>query len=114
MTCEAPLTWNTIVTTALLVLFGSAIVGLATGFFLRVWALLLVSPAIAILAALVLQSSGFGLWTGIPIIVGSLISSQLAYMLTAFHLHKGESLAQDDIDGGPGQHRQHGVGKYDE
>ena len=100
--------------TALLILFGSAIVGLATGLLFRIWALLLVSPAIAILAAVVLQISGFGFWTGIPIIIGSLISCQLAYMLAAFHLHKGKSLAQDDIDGGPGQHRQEGIGKYDE
>jgi len=102
------------VTTALVVLFASAIVGLATGLFFRVWALLLVSPAIAILAAIVLQISGFGFWTGIPIIVGSLISGQLAYMVAVFHLHKGELSAQDDVDGGPGQHCQHGIGKHDE
>lgn len=101
-------------TTALLVLFGSVIVGLATGFLFRVWALLVVSPAIATVAAIVLQASDFGLWTGVPIVVCSLIFSQLAYMVAAVQMHKAELSVQDDVDGDPSQHRQHGVGEYDE
>jgi hypothetical protein len=106
--------WNKDVTTALVLLFASAIAGLATGLFLRVWALLLVSPATAILAAIVLQASGFGVWSGVPIIIGSLIAGQLAYMVAVLHLHKGELSAQDQIDGAPGQHGQCGVGDENE
>ena len=56
-------------TAALFLLIASVIVGLATGLFFRVWALLLISPMIAILAAIVLQTADFGFWTGMPIIV---------------------------------------------
>jgi len=105
-----PPSWNTIVTTALVLLFASATVGFATGLFFRVWSLLFVSPAIAILAAIVLQTSGFGFWTGIPIIIGSLVSCQLAYMVGAFHLQNEENSAEDLSDGAPGHDRQHGVG----
>ena len=91
-------------TTVLLLLLASGITGLAAGLFFRVWALLLVSPATAILAAIVLQSSDFGFWTGVPILVGCLIVSQLAYLAAAFHLHRGGLSMQDDADGGPGKH----------
>ncbi|WP_247550211.1 hypothetical protein [Bradyrhizobium sp. 138] len=91
-------------TTALLLLLASTITGLATGLFFRVWTLLLVSPATAILAAAVLQTSGFGFWTGIPIIVGCLLAGQLAYLAGTFHVHRGKLSMQDEIDGEPGEH----------
>ncbi len=96
-------------TTALGLLFASAIVGLATGLYFRVWALLLVSPATAIFAAFVLQLSDFGFWTGVSIIIGSLTAGQLAYVAGAVLLNRGELSAQDDVDSAPGQNRQHGV-----
>ncbi|MEY9181419.1 putative membrane protein YdbT with pleckstrin-like domain [Bradyrhizobium sp. USDA 326] len=91
-------------TAVLLLLLASAITGLATGLIFRVWTLLLVSPATAILAATVLQTSGFGFWAGIPIVVGCLIAGQLAYLAATFYLHSGELSMQDDIDGVPGKH----------
>lgn len=91
-------------TTILLLLLASAVTGLATGLFFRAWALLLVSPVTAILAAAVLQSSGFGFWTGIPIIVGCLVAGQLAYLAGSFHVHRGELSMQDEVDGEPGKH----------
>ncbi|MDA9425903.1 hypothetical protein XH97_27795 [Bradyrhizobium sp. CCBAU 53380] len=95
-------------------MLASAITGLATGLIFRVWTLLLVSPATAILAATVLQTSGFGLWTGIPIVVGCLIAGQLAYLAATFHLHRGELSMQDDIDGEPGKHGHRDIKKEDE
>jgi hypothetical protein len=85
-------------------LLASAITGLATGLFLRVWALSLVSPVTAILAATVLQTSGFGFWTGVPIVVGCLVAGQLAYLAGSFHVHRGRLSMQDEIDGEPGEH----------
>ena len=91
-------------TTVLLLLLASGIAGLGTGLIFRVWALLLVSPATAILAAVVLQTSGFGFWTGVPVVVGCLIVGQLAYLAAAFRLHPEELSVQDEIDGQPGKH----------
>ena len=90
-------------TAALFLLIASVIVGLATGLFFRVWALLLISPMIAILAAIVPQTADFGFWTGMPIIVGCLIVSQLAYLLTTFAMYSGELSVQDEVDGTPGK-----------
>lgn len=103
-------TWNTIVTTPLIVVFASAIVGLTTALFFRVWSLVLVSPAIAVFATIVLQTSDFGFWTGIPIVIGSLVACQLSYMVGSFYLHKDDVLAQHESDGAPSHHGQQGVG----
>lgn len=101
-------------TTALVLLFASTIAGLVAGPFFTVWSLLLVSPAIAVLAAIVLQTYGFGFWTGIPIIIGCLTACQLAFMVGAFQRHNGGILAQDDSDGAPGHDGQHGIGGENE
>ncbi|WFU72161.1 hypothetical protein [Bradyrhizobium sp. CB2312] len=92
----------------------SGITGLATGLFFRVWALVLVSPAIAILAAIVLQSSNFGFWTGVPIVVSCLLVGQLAYLAGAFHLHRGELSMQDDANGEPGKYSHRHIGDQNE
>jgi hypothetical protein len=102
------------VTTALILLFASAIIGLVTGLFFRVWALLLVSPGTAIIAATVLQTSDFGFSTGIPIVIGCLIVGQFAYLAATFLLHKGQLSMQDEIDGPPGEHSHGGVGDENE
>ena len=101
-------------TAALFLLTASIIVGLATGLFFRVWALLLISPMIAILAAIVLQTADFGFWTGIPIIVGCLVVSQLAYLLTTFAMYSGELSVQDEIDGTPGKRGHRDIRNEDE
>lgn len=98
-------------TTVLLLLLASGIAGLTTGLFFRIWALLLVSPVTAILVATVLQTSGFGFWTGVPIVAGCLLVGQAAYLAATFYVHRGELSMQDDVDGGPGQH---GHGHVDE
>lgn len=79
------------------------IAGLSTGLFFRVWTLLLISPATAILAAIVLQTSGFGFLTGIPIVAACLIAGQVAYLAATLYVHRGDLSMQDDIDGDPGK-----------
>ncbi len=98
------LNWEVIVTTALLLFLASGIAGLTTGLFLRVWALVLVSPVTAILAAIVLQNAGFGFWMGIPIVVGCLVFGQITYVAAAFYMQRGGFSVQDDVDGKPGEH----------
>jgi hypothetical protein len=101
------------VTTALVLLFASTIAGLTTALFFRVWSLLLISPVIAVLVSIVLQSYGFGFWTGIPIVVGCLTACQLAYLVSAFKRHNG-ILVQDDSDGAPGYDGQRDIGDENE
>ncbi|WP_439373081.1 hypothetical protein [Bradyrhizobium sp. DASA03120] len=96
--------------TIILALLGSAIIGLATGLFFRVWAMVLVSPATAVLAAIVLQASGFGFFAGVSVVIGCLVVGQIAYLLAAaFHLHEGDISVQDEADGDPGEHRYQDV-----
>jgi hypothetical protein len=90
------------VTAALLLLLVSAILGLATGLLFRVWAFLLLSPLLAIAAAIVLHSSGLGFVAGVSLIVGCLVASQFAYLVTTFLLHGGEASIEDEVDGEPG------------
>ncbi|MBR0714163.1 hypothetical protein [Bradyrhizobium liaoningense] len=96
-------------TVAVTLLLASLIAGLATGLLFRVWALLLVSPLIAVVSAIVLQTSGFEFFAGVSVIVGCLVVSQLAYMLATFHLHRWDLSAEDEIDGHPGGHRQKNI-----
>lgn len=98
------LNWEVTVTTALLLFLASGIAGLTTGLFLRVWAMALVSPITAILAAIVLQTADFGSWTGISIVVGCLVLGQIAYVAGAFYMRRGGFSVQDDVDGKPGEH----------
>jgi hypothetical protein len=102
------------VTAALYLPLASFIVGLATGLFFRVWALLLISPMITILAAVVLQTADFGFWTGIPVIVACLVVNQIAYLLASFARHRGLLSAQDEVDGSPGERGEHDVRGQDE
>ncbi|WP_271575027.1 hypothetical protein [Bradyrhizobium sp. CCBAU 11361] len=95
--------------TIILALLGSAIIGLGTGLFFRVWAIVLVSPAIAVLAAIVFQASGFGFFAGVSVIIGCLFVGQIGYLLAAFCLHKGDISVQDEADGDPSEHRHQDV-----
>lgn len=97
------------IVTAVFLLLASLIVGLATGLYFRVWALLLISPLLAIVAAVVLQTSDFGLWTGVPIVVACLVVSQMAYLLTTLVLYRGELSIQDQVDGAPGKRGERDV-----
>ncbi|MGY8681843.1 hypothetical protein Q2941_29265 [Bradyrhizobium sp. UFLA05-153] len=94
----------------MLALLGSAIIGLATGLFFRVWSMMLASPATAVLAAIFLQASGFGFFAGVSVVIGCLVVGQIAYLLAAFCVHKGDISVQDEAYGDPGEHRHQDVG----
>jgi hypothetical protein len=102
------------VTVAVTLLLGSFVVGLGTGLLFRAWSLLLVSPLVAIVSAIVLQISEFQSFAGVAVIVGCLVISQLAYLLATFHLHGGEVSMQEEVDGYPNEHHQKNVRDQDE
>ncbi|QOZ29510.1 hypothetical protein XH93_04825 [Bradyrhizobium sp. CCBAU 51753] len=63
---------------------------------------MLVSPAVALLAAIVLQSNGFG----VALVVGSLVACQLAYLAGMSFAPRADSSMAEEIDGAPGGQRQ--------
>ncbi|MBW7974041.1 hypothetical protein [Bradyrhizobium sp. BR 10289] len=96
-------------TIALLLIFVSALAGLATGFTYRVWALILISPLIALLAAIILHVYGFGIVAGVTTITGCLVASELAYLAATYLMHRREISLQDAIDGAPSEQREQGI-----
>jgi hypothetical protein len=108
VSAERALDWKHNVT-IILAMLGSAIIGLAIGLFFRVWAILLVSPLISIVATIVVRADGFDIFAGVPIVIGCLVIAQIAYMLAVLRLHKWGISVQDEPDGDPGEHRQQDV-----
>lgn len=96
-------------TIAFILILASALAGLATGFTYRVWALILISPVIALLAAIILHLYGFGLVAGVTIITACLVVSELAYLGATYLMHRREISVQDEIDGTPSEQREQGV-----
>ena len=96
-------------TIVLLLLLASALVGMATGFVFSIWAMVLISPLIALFSAIVLRSCEFGLGAGVSIIAACLAVCQLAYFVTAYLLHAREFSTHDQVDGEPGEERQHKI-----
>jgi|SRR6478672_7177645 hypothetical protein len=93
-------------TIVLLLLLASALVGVATGFVFRIWALVLFSPAIAVFSAIVLRAHDFGLVAGVTVIAACLAICQLAYLAATYLLHARKISAHDEIDGEPGEERE--------
>jgi uncharacterized membrane protein YkgB len=92
------------VTFTFILLIASAVLGLATGLFFRVWTIASVSLLIAILSAIFLRSYGFGFAGGVSITVGCLVISQVAYIAGAFieaRMCRTAELTQEEIDGDP-------------
>ncbi|WP_157195831.1 hypothetical protein [Bradyrhizobium sp. YR681] len=96
-------------TIASILILVSALAGLATGFTYRVWALVLISPLIALLAAIILHIYGFGLFAGVAIITACLVASELAYLGATYLMHRREISLQDEIDGDPGEQGEDGI-----
>lgn len=72
---------------------------------------MLVSPLIAVLAAIVLQSDGYAFATGAPILVACLAFSQIAYLAGALLLPDNDGSMAEEIDGVPrrgGEHKING------
>ncbi|MGA7997353.1 MAG: hypothetical protein WCA28_20960 [Bradyrhizobium sp.] len=85
-------------------LMASAVLGLATGLFLRVWAIAPVSLLIAIPSAMFLRSHGFGFAASVSITVGCLVISQVAYLAGGFIescMGGTVDLTQEEVDGDP-------------
>ena len=105
--------WN--VTVALVLLLASALLGLATGRFLRVWALVPLSVLTAIASAISLQARGFKFAEGVSITVGCIVMGQMAYIFAGLVLsgsHGDEDLAQE-VDDGPDDHGEHDIPRQD-
>jgi hypothetical protein len=96
-------------TIALILILVSALAGLATGFSYRVWALILISPLIALLAAIILHIYGFGLVAGVTIITACLVVSELAYLGATYLMHRREISLQDEIDGAPREQSEQSI-----
>jgi len=93
-------------TIVLLLLLASALVGMATGFVFRIWALVLIAPLLAVFSAIVLRSYEFGLVAGVTVIAACLAVCQLAYVAATWHLHAPDISVHDQIDGEPGEERE--------
>ncbi|WP_342724878.1 hypothetical protein AAFG07_38940 [Bradyrhizobium sp. B097] len=93
-------------TIALTLLLTSTLVGLATSLYFRVWTLMLVSPLIAVLAAIVLQSDGYAFATGAPIVVACLAFNQIAYLAGAVLSPDHDGSMAEEVDGTPRGRRE--------
>jgi hypothetical protein len=106
--------WN--VTVALALLLASAVLGLATGRFFRVWALVPLSVLTAIASAISLQARGFEFAEGVTITIGCIVIGQMAYIfagLVLFGPHEDEDLTQD-VDDGPDDRGERDVPREDQ
>ena len=90
-------------TIAFVLIVASALVGIATGYVFKIWALVVVSPLIAIFAAIILRVYEFGMLAGVTVIAGCLVICQLAYFAAAYVLHTRDASSHDEIDGEPGE-----------
>ncbi|MGY8636041.1 hypothetical protein RAD15_26570 [Bradyrhizobium sp. 14AA] len=81
----------------------SALVGIATGYVFRIWALVVISPLIAIFAAIILRAYDFGMMAGVTVIAICLAVCQLAYFAAAYVLHARGVSSHDEVDGEPGE-----------
>lgn len=90
--------------------------GLATGLVFRVWAMALASALIAILSATALRAHGFGFAGGVPVVIGCLVISQIAYLAGVFMMSRSdiaESLTQEEVDGHPNNRGEQDVSDDD-
>nr|QDP22527.1 hypothetical protein FNV92_10275 [Bradyrhizobium cosmicum] len=90
-------------TIASVLIVASGLVGIATGYVFRIWALVLISPIIAILSAFVLRAYDFGMLAGVTVIAACLAVCQLAYFAATYLLHGREASPHEEVDGQPGE-----------
>lgn len=90
-------------TIASVLIVASALVGIATGYVFRIWALVVISPPIAVFSAMILRTYEFGMMAGVMVIAICLVVCQLAYFATAYFLHARDVSAHDEVDGQPGE-----------
>jgi len=86
-------------TTVLIMLLGSAIVGLMIGRRYNVWMLAASAPILALLAATAARLSDFGLLASLAITFACLTVSQMSYLLAScLSMHHAEMLANKPSD----------------
>jgi hypothetical protein len=90
-------------TIAFVLIVASALVGIATGYVFRIWALVVISPFIAILSAIILRIYEFGMVEGVTVIAICLAAAQLAYFAASYFLHAPNVSTHDEVDGQPGE-----------
>ncbi|MHC2622971.1 phosphoglycerol transferase MdoB-like AlkP superfamily enzyme [Bradyrhizobium huanghuaihaiense] len=90
-------------TIAIVLIVASALLGIATGRVFRIWALVMISPLIAIVSAIVLRVYDFGMVGGVTVIAICLAVAQLAYFATSYLLHARAVSPHDEVDGEPGE-----------
>lgn len=90
-------------TIAIVLIVGSALAGIATGYAFRIWSLVVISPLIAAFSAIVLRTYEFGMTAGVIVIAVCLAVSQLAYLTASYLLHARAVSSHDEIDGEPGE-----------
>lgn len=96
-------------TIAIVLIAASALVGIATGYIFRIWALVVISPFVAIAWAIILRVYEFGMMAGVTVIAISLAASQLAYLATSYLRHARGVSAHDEVDGEPGDISEHEI-----
>lgn len=96
-------------TIAFVLIVASALVGIATGYFFRIWALVVISPPIAVFSAMILRIYEFGMMAGVIVIAICLAVCQLAYFATAYFLVARNVSAHDEVDGQPGEPGEHKI-----
>ena len=90
-------------TIAIVLIVASALVGIATGYVFRIWALVVFSPPIAVLSAIILRAYDFGMLAGVVVTGICLAVTQLAYLAASYLLSTREVSSHDEVDGNPGE-----------
>jgi hypothetical protein len=90
-------------TIAIVLIVASALVGVATGYVFRIWALVVISPPIAVFSAIILRVYEFGMTAGVIIIAACLAATQLAYLAASSLLYGREVSSHDEVDSEPGE-----------
>lgn len=88
-------------TVAFVLIVASALVGIAAGYAFRIWALVVISPPIAVFLAMILRIYEFGMMAGVIVIAVCLAACQLAYFAAAYFLDVRNVSAHDEVDGQP-------------
>ena len=96
-------------TIAFVLIVASAVAGIATGYVFRIWALAVISPFIAVFAAIILHASEFGMMPGVAVIAICLAVSQLAYFATTYLRYARHVSPHDEVDGEPGEIGEHKI-----
>ncbi|MCK1386098.1 hypothetical protein [Bradyrhizobium sp. 21] len=95
---------------AFVLIVASALAGIATGYVFRVWALVVISPSMAVFWAIILRVYEFGMMAGVTVIAICLAVCQLAYFAAAYVLHTRGASSHDEIDGEPGETGEQKIG----